>query len=346
MFDFIRNLRKSDEEKWQDQINDYLENTLSPAARQQFEQKMAEDTALRVEIERRRLILDAMGKMPARPAPRNFTLTPEMVGVQKPAPVWYRQPTFRMVGALTAIMIVALFAFETLQPQNQTAEPAASVAQVEVEVTRLVTETVVEEGAQVEVTRVVQETMVEEVVVVVTVEVMAEEEVADADVAAFGATSAESDENAEVVAEPTGMPAQVTDDEQGESEMADEAMADSEMADDMMSDEMPPTAPENDGSANAIITTALPPATATARPAPRVPTDTPPAARADSTVVANNDIEESTENVVDPITTGGAERVDSVSNDDRGEENAGIFLPIAIAVILLLATGLWYWRKN
>ena len=47
MFDFVRNLGKSADEKRQERLNAYVDGALSPAARQQFEQELAQDAALR-----------------------------------------------------------------------------------------------------------------------------------------------------------------------------------------------------------------------------------------------------------------------------------------------------------
>ena len=51
MFDFIRNLTKSAEEKQQEAMNAYLDNALSPRQRAQFEQDLANDADLQSQVD-------------------------------------------------------------------------------------------------------------------------------------------------------------------------------------------------------------------------------------------------------------------------------------------------------
>ncbi|MCB0016101.1 MAG: zf-HC2 domain-containing protein, partial [Anaerolineales bacterium] len=55
MFDWIRNLTKSAAEKQQELLTAYVDDELTPAERQRFEQMMAGDELLRAEMERQRL---------------------------------------------------------------------------------------------------------------------------------------------------------------------------------------------------------------------------------------------------------------------------------------------------
>ncbi len=163
MFDFLRNLTKSAEEKQQEALNAYLDDALSPQERQQFEQRLARDADLRLEVEQRRALQMQMRQMPRRRVPRNFTLDPAVYGRPQRQPLFEFYPVMRAATVLTALFFILALGADLFlagqgglaSPQNvalmveetasDTAVEAPMAAQA-VEVTRIITETTVEEG--------------------------------------------------------------------------------------------------------------------------------------------------------------------------------------------------------
>lgn len=168
MFDYLRNLTKSAEEKQQEALNAYLDDALAPQERQQFEQLLTRDVDLRQAVEQRRALQMQMRQMPRRRVPRNFTLDPAVYGRPQRQPLFQLYPAMRVATVLTAFFFilaigaelflpgqgrmsgapeqdVAMVAEEALDEASETAVEAPLAAQA-VEVTRVVTETIVEEG--------------------------------------------------------------------------------------------------------------------------------------------------------------------------------------------------------
>ncbi|MCB9420969.1 MAG: hypothetical protein H6667_14295 [Ardenticatenaceae bacterium] len=169
MFDYLRNLTKSAEEKQQEALNAYLDDALLPKERQRFEQLLARDADLRQEVAQRRALQAQMRQMPRRRVPRNFTLDPAVYGRPQRQPLFQLYPAMQVATVLTALFFILAIGADLFMSGGSAAmmgapqdvamveeaveepaaeEPAAAAplaAQV-VEVTRIVTETVVEEG--------------------------------------------------------------------------------------------------------------------------------------------------------------------------------------------------------
>ncbi len=196
MFDFLRNLTKSAEEKQQEALNAYLDDALSAQERQQFEQLLAEDADLRQEFEQQQALRTQMRQMPRRRVPRNFTLDPAVYGRPQRQPLFQLYPAMRVAAVLTAFFFILAVGSEFYtagfgagQPQTAPAQDIAmmaeeaveetveeSAAEMVVEVTRVVTETVVEEGEAVEVEPMAEPELAQEA----PAEEPAEEEMAEA----------------------------------------------------------------------------------------------------------------------------------------------------------------------
>ena len=171
MFDYLRNLTKSAGEKQQEALNAYLDDALSPNERQQFEQQLAADADLRQAVEQRRALQMQMRQMPRRRVPRNFTLDPAVYGRPQRQPLFQLYPAMRVATVLTAFFFLLAISAELFLPgggsavmsgvsqdvamvaeeaMEETAVEATGVeapsAAQDVEVTRVVSETVVEEG--------------------------------------------------------------------------------------------------------------------------------------------------------------------------------------------------------
>lgn len=106
MFDWLRDLIKTDEVKRQEAITAYLDDVLTPNQRKRFEQQLAEDSRLQREVESQLVIKENLGRLPRVVAPRNFTLDPAKYGVpqRQMAPIYY--PVLRAATAVAAIVFV------------------------------------------------------------------------------------------------------------------------------------------------------------------------------------------------------------------------------------------------
>lgn len=167
MFDFLRNLTKSAEEKRQEAISAYLDGAATPAERRRFEQQLVRDPGLQVELEQQRRLQRTLRQLPRRPVPRSFTLDPARYGRPQPQPLVPLYPALRLATALTAVFLIAVVALDLFTPAaapsfSGAAEPAADTVSMAVSVTRVVTEEITVEGESVEVTRVIEDMVVVE----------------------------------------------------------------------------------------------------------------------------------------------------------------------------------------
>ncbi len=130
MFDFLRNLTQSAEEKRQEQITMYLDGALSSADRARFEAMLGEDPALQADLGRERLLQEALRQLPQRRTPRNFTLDPALYGRPTKQPLIQLYPVLRAATGLTAVFLIfALFA--TIYLNNGGTESLASAPMAE-----------------------------------------------------------------------------------------------------------------------------------------------------------------------------------------------------------------------
>ena len=113
-------------------LSAYIDHALKPREQKRLEARLADDPQLRQKLNNLRRTKLALSRLTRLQAPRNFTLTPEMVTVRKPR----RQPlqmTLRLASALAAILLVVLFGAEfilapTRQPEMLAAEAPAAEA--------------------------------------------------------------------------------------------------------------------------------------------------------------------------------------------------------------------------
>ena len=165
MFDFLRNITKSAEEKRQEALSAYLSDALSPAERQQFEAQLAQDPGLQAELKQMRALRQAMRQMPSRRVPRNFTLDPAVYGRPARQPLVQAYPILRGATALTAVFLIFALAAGLFTTGLGSSAQSAAVEMAPAEEVAMeaapAEEAVEEEGKIVEVTRVVAETIVE-----------------------------------------------------------------------------------------------------------------------------------------------------------------------------------------
>lgn len=125
MFDFFRDLRKSDEDKSQEAIAAYLDGYLTPSERRRFEEKLAADPGLRHEVEQQSLIKKNLKQLPQVSAPRNFTLDPALYGVPEPDSAIRLYPILRTATVLVSIFFVIAVGAALLIPQGGSMESMA-----------------------------------------------------------------------------------------------------------------------------------------------------------------------------------------------------------------------------
>lgn len=127
MFDFLKTLTKSEEEKQQETFSAYLDNTLSANQRQKFEVLLTQDADLRAELEMAQSIRQQMQEMPRRSVPRSFTLDASVYGVPKREPLVQAYPFLRVATVMTAFFFVLALGLNVFSSQG--GNSVASMAQ-------------------------------------------------------------------------------------------------------------------------------------------------------------------------------------------------------------------------
>ena len=83
-------------------LSAYLDSQLSKVDSAQLESRIKTDPELRSVYDELRQSRTVLRKLPARRAPRNFTLTPKMAGIKPPLPRAF--PVFRLASVLAAVL--------------------------------------------------------------------------------------------------------------------------------------------------------------------------------------------------------------------------------------------------
>jgi hypothetical protein len=97
-------------------ISDYLDEQLSNRERARFETRFNEDPELRLALDEMRNIRSLLQEIPAKRAPRNFTLTPQMLGIKAAPPRSF--VALRFASALSAILLMAVYVSNLLIPMD------------------------------------------------------------------------------------------------------------------------------------------------------------------------------------------------------------------------------------
>jgi anti-sigma factor RsiW len=103
-------------------LSSYLDGQLSSVDTARLEARLRTDPEMRSVLQDLRGARSLLRQLPMRKAPRNFTLTPKMVGKNPPLPRSY--PVFKFTAALATIMLFFTYAFNILGPQLA-AQPVA-----------------------------------------------------------------------------------------------------------------------------------------------------------------------------------------------------------------------------
>jgi len=101
-------------------LSSYLDGQLSPSDSARLETRLASDPELASAFEDLRAARGILRKLPARKAPRNFTLTRQMVGLKPPLPRSYS--FFRFSTTFATILLTLTFAANLAAPRLN-AEP-------------------------------------------------------------------------------------------------------------------------------------------------------------------------------------------------------------------------------
>jgi len=94
-------------------LSAYLDNELSLAQQQALEKRLNNEPDLRRKLGDLRKTKMVLGSLSRVHAPRNFTLTPDMVTIRRKRPVpWFS--SLKLATSLAAILLVVLFSFELI----------------------------------------------------------------------------------------------------------------------------------------------------------------------------------------------------------------------------------------
>lgn len=96
-------------------LSSYLDGQLSPTDVTRLEARLLVEPDLRSVLRDLRSARTMLRQLPMRKAPRNFRLTPKMVGKNPPLPRAY--PAFRFTSALATILLFLSFGLNFLRPQ-------------------------------------------------------------------------------------------------------------------------------------------------------------------------------------------------------------------------------------
>ena len=111
-----------------EQLSSYLDGQLSASESARVESRLSSDPELASAFNDIRAARSILRKLPARKAPRNFTLTRQMVGLKPPLPRAYS--VFRFSTAFASFLLILTFAVNVLPRLSFGAgAPAAPVAQ-------------------------------------------------------------------------------------------------------------------------------------------------------------------------------------------------------------------------
>lgn len=130
-------------------LSAYIDGEITPAEQTMLENRLAQEPALRRELQTLRQTVSWIHALPPVTAPRNFTLTPEMVRT-KPARI-LAFPTSAIVGTLSAVaavMLVAAGLLLVMQPGSET--PGTMLSREQAQVALAPTETATQKLAPTE----------------------------------------------------------------------------------------------------------------------------------------------------------------------------------------------------
>ena len=93
-------------------LSSYLDGQLNPSDITRLEARLNTDPQLVSALDDLRAARTLLRKLPQRRAPRNFTLTRKMVGLNPPLPRAY--PFFRLAGAVATLLFIFSFGLNSV----------------------------------------------------------------------------------------------------------------------------------------------------------------------------------------------------------------------------------------
>ncbi len=110
-----------------EQLSTYLDGQLSPSDSARIESRISTDPELASALHDIRSARGILRKLPARKAPRNFTLTRKMVGLKPPLPRTFS--FFRFSTAFATFLLMLTFAANSILPRVSFGAAAPMAAQ-------------------------------------------------------------------------------------------------------------------------------------------------------------------------------------------------------------------------
>ena len=98
-----------------EKLSAYLDGQLNPSEIARLEMRLQTDPELASVLKELRQARGILRQLPQRRAPRNFTLTPKMVGLKPPLPRTY--PVFRFATVLATLLLFFTFATNFMAPR-------------------------------------------------------------------------------------------------------------------------------------------------------------------------------------------------------------------------------------
>lgn len=105
-----------------EKLSAYLDGQLNESEAAQVEARLQSDPELDSILNNLRATRSLLRKLPARKAPRNFTLTRKMVGLKPPLPRTY--PLLRLATTFAALLFLLSFSVNALSPYVSFSAPA------------------------------------------------------------------------------------------------------------------------------------------------------------------------------------------------------------------------------
>ena len=98
-----------------EKLSAYLDRQLKPSEVARLESRLQTEPELASILQDLRQTRSLLRRLPQRRAPRNFTLTPKMVGQKPPLPRTY--PAFRLATVLATLLLFFTFATNFMAPR-------------------------------------------------------------------------------------------------------------------------------------------------------------------------------------------------------------------------------------
>jgi hypothetical protein len=131
MFNFIRNLTKTEEEKRREAASAYLDDALTPKQATHFEERLKDDSALQNELKRQEWVKQSLQILPRSKAPRNYMLDPSKYGKPARQITYQLYPVLRTATVISAILFFFLVGLDLVSNGDGASAPLALAPEAE-----------------------------------------------------------------------------------------------------------------------------------------------------------------------------------------------------------------------